>query len=300
MTTGLSVATYNLYQGAGTIPAYAAPSLPAMAVELRRAFATMEASGFPERAAAIAGELAAHRPELVGIQEVAYWRCGDRVYDFLEILRTELAAAGAPYRTAATAITTPLAAHTDGDVAGVTDRVALLVRADLPAGAAGEQIYRTRIEMPVPSGLVAIKTRGFAWADVRVGDRPVRVVSTHFEAFDPDIRLAQVGELIDVLDAAGVPAIVLGDFNAVPDDEPYRLLRKHGFRDAWTEANGDADGFTGVRADIAGPSDVWQRLDYVMHRGTELTAGAVTLLGAGRLPSGRWPSDHAGLVAAFA
>ena len=304
----LSVATYNLYQGAGLIHAYCAETPTALAEALREAHEGMVKTDFPGRAAAIADQLAAHRPDVVGLQEVARWQNGDQEHDFLDILLTELARAGLPYRAVATVSTSTTAVDTGEEVVGMTDRVALLVQADPPAGrlavgAAGDQIYTARIELPGPSGEGTAKLRGWAWADVEAGGLPLRLVTTHLEAFEADVRLAQARELLDELDADGLPALVLGDFNTSPDDVTYALFRERGFQDAWTDARGDADGHTGLRsATLDDVSELNQRYDYILHRAPGLTTASATLLGAdaeSRLPSGLWASDHAGVVATF-
>lgn len=301
----LTVATYNLYQGAGMLHAYAAETLPAMAGQLREAYRHMVKTDFPGRAATIAGQLAAHRPDVVGVQEAARWQDGDEEHDFLTILLGALARTGLPYRAVATAVTTTTALHTDGAVVGMTDRVALLAREDLPAerltvGEAGPRIYTPRVEAPLPSGLVLSRPRGWAWADVRVGDRTLRIVSTHLEAFDPAVRHAQAEELVAALDACALPAVVLGDFNTGPREDTYALFRAHGFTDAWTDARGDADGHTGLQAATLDNevSALSQRFDYVLHRGSGLATTAAALLGGDERPaSGLWASDHAGVVA---
>jgi endonuclease/exonuclease/phosphatase family metal-dependent hydrolase len=309
MTDVLTVATYNLFQGAGLIPAYGAETLTEMTEALRQAYGRMVRTDFPGRAEAIAGQLAVHRPDVVGVQEVARWQHGEQEYDFLEVLLAELARVGLPYRAVATVIISTTALHTGGEIVGLTDRVVLLVRADVPAGrlavgASGQQIYTARIELPVPSGLVVAKLRGWAWADVEVGGRVVRIVTTHLEAFDGDIRLAQAQELVDALDSCGLPAVVLGDFNASPADQTYALLRKCGFRDAWTDVHADADGFTGLQSGTLDNdvSELYQRYDYILHRAPGLATASAALVGAdvgSRLPSGLWASDHAGVVATF-
>jgi endonuclease/exonuclease/phosphatase family metal-dependent hydrolase len=309
MTDVLTVATYNLFQGAGLIPAYCAETPAEMTEALHQAYEWMVKTDFPGRAAAIADQLAAHRPDVVGVQEVARWQHGEEEYDFLEILLAELARAGLPYRAVATAITSTTAQDTGGKVVGMTDRVVLLVQADLPAerlavGATGQQTYTARIELPGPSGLGWTKLRGWAWADVEIGGRPLRIVTTHLEAFEADIRLSQAQELVDALDARGLPVLVLGDFNTSPEDETYALFRKRGFHDAWTDARGDADGYTGLRSDTLDNdvSELYQRYDYILHRAPGLTTASAALVGTdagSRLPSGLWASDHAGVVATF-
>ena len=306
MSELLAVATVNLFQGAGLLGTYAAESLPDMAAGLRDAYGRMRKNDFPGRAAAIAGLLAGHRPDVLGVQEAADWVCGpDERCDFLAILLAELERAGLAYRPVAVAVTSTLALHTDGDIVSLTDRNALLVRADAPdrftVRAAGHHVYTTRLDVPLPSGLALTKVRGFGWADLSVAGRELRMVNTHLEAFDGEVRAAQAEELCAVLD--GRASVVVGDFNGDPDDPAYQVFAGRGYADAWTVANGDAPGGTGVRSGLDDDDpELNQRIDFVLYRAPELAAGTATLVGADpadRTPSGLWPSDHAGLVATF-
>ena len=302
MKVGLTAATYNLYQGSSLIPAYLAADLAQMAEELRGAYRRMIDTDVPGRAAAIAGQLAGHRPEALGVQEAARWRRGDEVCDFLEILLDALRRAGLDYRVAATATASSLAVHTGGDVVGMTDRDAILVRGDVPVTAAGDRVFAARIEQPVPSGLVLTKLRGWAWADLGIGDRELRVVSTHLEAFDEKVRCRQAEELADALDGDGRSAVVLGDLNSAPGEDAHAVLAERGFADAWAGAQGSADGFTALQAGTLDneESQLSMRWDHILVRSPGLVADAASVIGAdpgARLPSGLWPSDHAGLVA---
>lgn len=305
----LTVATVNLFQGAGLLGTYAAESLADMAAGLRDAYGRMRKNDFPGRAAAIAGLLAGHRPDVLGVQEAADWVCGpDERCDFLAVLLAELERVGLAYRPVAVAVTSTLGLHTDGDIVSLTDRNALLVRADAPAErlavrASGHHIYATRLDVPLPSGLALTKVRGFGWADLDVAGHRLRVVNTHLEAFDGGVRAEQAEELCAALDAGGRASVVVGDFNGGPDDPAYQVFAGRGYADAWTVANGDAPGGTGVRSGLDDDDpELGQRIDYVLYRAPELIAGTATLVGtdpADRTPSGLWPSDHAGLVATF-
>jgi endonuclease/exonuclease/phosphatase family metal-dependent hydrolase len=310
LTEVLTVATYNLYQGAGLIPAYVSETIGEMTEALRDAYGKMRKSDFPGRAAAIAELLAGHRPDVVGLQEVARWECGpDGRCDFLEIMLDQLARVGLAYRAVAVDITSTLALHAGGDPVGVVDRDALLVRADVPAdrltvGPSGQQVFAARVEAPLPSGIVLTKVRGWGWADLSVAGRPLRVVNTHLEAYDGDVRAAQAEELGAALDGSGQPAVVFGDFNATPEDPAYGVFRDRGYVDAWVRSHGSRDGYTGVQPatldnDV---SELYQRIDHVLYRASDLEVRSAALVGAdadSRLPSGLWPSDHAGVVAAF-
>src|SRR5688500_13208445 len=66
----LKVLTRNLYVG-GSLERIFAAATPQEAIEAATViWATVRATDFPERAEAIAGEIAAHHPHLVGLQEV--------------------------------------------------------------------------------------------------------------------------------------------------------------------------------------------------------------------------------------
>lgn len=110
-----------------------------------------------------------------------------------------------------------------------------------------------------------------AWARVRVGGRRLLFASTHLSLSDAARRrtLDEIGEFAA---AAGLPVVLVGDFNAesAPGARPS-LLTRHGFRDAWAEARGEAeaDGEAGHTFGSWSPS---KRIDYVMSRGMRAVA----------------------------
>ena len=96
--------------------------------------------------------------------------------------------------------------------------------------------------------------------------------------------------------------IVVGDFNAEPDEPTYARMRSAGFRSAYSEANGAEpavtwpSGLTGPAIDTDGPPGC---LDYIWVRGTRSrsrTAGSSFDRPAVGDP-GLYPSDHLGLAA---
>ena len=106
----LTVMTRNLYLGADLTRALAAAQAPpdrqlevliAAATTIR---AIVDQTNFPLRAQRLAAEIAAHRPDLIGLQEAALWRHGPLGaeattvdYDFLQLLLAALDARGAHY-----------------------------------------------------------------------------------------------------------------------------------------------------------------------------------------------------------
>ncbi|MEM0964007.1 MAG: hypothetical protein AAGK21_15880, partial [Bacteroidota bacterium] len=114
------VMTQNLYLG-GDLFVVADPTLPAEQVPVRVAqlYGTIEASDPAARMAAIAAEIAEVDPDLVGLQEVSTFYVqspADNLpggaattatavtFDFLDLLMTALADAGADYRVVSTAV----------------------------------------------------------------------------------------------------------------------------------------------------------------------------------------------------
>ena len=70
----------------------------------------------------------------------------------------------------------------------------------------------------------------------------LRVFDTHFEAFHPLVRQAQVGELATLTSSSPYPVILAGDINLYPQgqrpmDQPaWDLLTGAGFVDSWLES----------------------------------------------------------------
>src|SRR5262249_51911907 len=146
--------TRNLYVGADLSPVGAALASgnPSAIINAASSFwAGVLSTNFPERAEALADEVADAQPLLIGLQEVSLFRTGapDRflgnptragavALDYLDILLAELGERGLHY--AAVAVTQTVDAELTGFVApGVlrdirlTDRDVILARTDLPA-----------------------------------------------------------------------------------------------------------------------------------------------------------------------
>ncbi len=189
----------------------------------------------------------------------------------------------------------------------LTDREAILVRTDLPTSefrllGTGSATYGASISFDI-AGTTVSSFRTYGFVDLSIGGLPLRVVSTHLEPAVAPVRLAQAGELVGALAGLSTPVIVLGDFNAPPASAAYATMIFAGFGDAWL-ATGLGSGFTCCQAAdlLNGVSALAERVDHVFYRG-RLAAIGSDVVGdelAGRTPSLRWPSDHAGVVATFA
>jgi endonuclease/exonuclease/phosphatase family metal-dependent hydrolase len=295
------VATYNLYLGADLSVLFGARSHDELARLAAGVLEQARATDFPARAEAIAAVLGRVQPDVVGLQEVASWSSEDGVtlaVDFLPVLLEELARGGHRYDVQAVVPSFEGTAHVAGGAAvTVTGRNVVLVRRDPSILVTGEASGRFERRLPVLTGVPDLSVtvdRSWSWVDLEVGDRPLRFVNTHLEAWDPDVRDAQRQELLDALAGTAETLVVVGDFNAPPD----RVGMPDRYTDAWAVA-GRGDGATcGQAADLRGGSRLSARIDYVWVLGAEVLDCQVAGHRRGdRTAAGLWPSDHAAVVA---
>src|SRR5437870_2327217 len=142
----VTVMTRNLYFGADLTPAITARTVPELIGAVSHIFGVVQASNIPARAEAIAAEVAAVGPDLVGVQEVVLWRsqCPSDFapvpnavfveFDYLQSLLDALTARGAAYEVVAVHETNDLEApgFTTRGFCDVrfTDREVILARVD--------------------------------------------------------------------------------------------------------------------------------------------------------------------------
>ena len=332
----LKVMARNLYLGADLTPTFGARTDRELVAATTRVFATVQATDFPARAKALAEEIVAADPLVVGVQEASLWRsrtpadfgpapnAEDREYDFLVTLIDELAARGRRYAAVATVTNfdaeaprlLPTSPNGLQDVR-LTDRDAILARTDLSARVfsvanpqAGNFATNFAIANPVFGDFTVL--RGWTAVDVTLMGRTIRVVNTHLERYDPGVQEAQGEELIAGPLHTPLPVVLLGDLNsaagdgAVPgqsDTATYQRMLDAGFVDAWTAKHGAEPGFTCCHAEDltnARPA-LTERIDFVLARG-DFDVSAARTVGdepGDRTRSGLWPSDHAGIWAAL-
>src|SRR5919198_5885008 len=140
----VTVMTQNLFLGADLNPIFRAPSLFALFAAVGGAWTSVQANDFPARAQALADEIAAARPDLVGLQEATLYRTDvppdgpatpaeTVAYDFIQILQDALAQRGLSYENVGTFegtdVELPAGLPPLLDVR-FTDRVTLLARSD--------------------------------------------------------------------------------------------------------------------------------------------------------------------------
>ncbi|WP_457205519.1 endonuclease/exonuclease/phosphatase family protein [Nocardioides sp. P5_C9_2] len=333
-----TVMTRNLYLGAElttVLTALASGDDAAIVGAATQTWAAVQATDPPERMAAIADEIVAADPDLVGLQEVTQWTTYtfDPVsgvvsepvvaYDFLALLLDALAARGVHYRAVEGAIAhnfasppipilaTPTATVPRAAVQ-LADRDVILARDDVGTTNARTGTYDTIVGFPF-NGTVLPVPRGWGSVDVTARRAHFRFVNSHLEAFglpgvDAEaVRVAQVGELLAAQDTVAaqsgeLPMVYVGDYNSdAPDAPAYSRLLAGVGQDAWTRSHRHAAGLTCCfGATVDDPDNpLTSRIDLVL-ASPDVRAPRATVVGdevADMTPSGLWPSDHAGVVA---
>lgn len=322
--------TRNIYIGADVDVVLSAQNPADIPILAAQAFQELISTNFPERAIALAKEIAITKPDLIGLQEVNIIRLqspGDAVYggttpaetvlmDYLEIFMATLEAMGLDYKVAGVIqnvdvempMLTGLNPPSFDDVR-VTDHDVVLVRSDVEVSNVQTENFQTN--MIVPSLGIELK-RGYVAADVIVDGTSYRFVNTHLEPFLPDVQMAQAKELLAAIADETLPTIMVGDFNTqAPTGDTYAYIVSEGFLDVWTRnaLDDNPEGFTyGHDSDLRNEeANFWERIDqiYVKHNPTYPVSPLLDPVVAivvgdeqfNRTPSGLWPSDHGGVVA---
>jgi endonuclease/exonuclease/phosphatase family metal-dependent hydrolase len=318
----LQVMTRNLYLGADLFPLLTVTPDEFVAVATSVLEAVDGPNNFSARAGALADEIAAARPDLVGLQEVSLWRVqqpSDGVagnaatvrHDFLATLQNELSARGLPYVVAEEIdlfdfeVPVPITTTTIVDVR-YTDRQVILAIQGLPTSApagGGSGVFTALFE-PIVLGTAVPIPRGWTRVNATVGGQQIAFYNTHLEAFSPTDNALQGSELHAILDAdplSTVTQVVVGDLNAQPGEGGYDNVVGAEFQDLWVELNPGDPGLTCCFDPDLTSSDATleSRIDHILWRGalTPISADRVGEEPADRTGNPpRWPSDHAGVV----
>jgi endonuclease/exonuclease/phosphatase family metal-dependent hydrolase len=229
------------------------------------------ADRWEERLPLLLADMSALQPDLLGLQEVVYPLQQDRLLGAAGPARYETTRgwAGRPEYGNALLVKEPL-------VASEAERLDLgLTRSAI----------RARFELPDGASVVLVVTH------------------LHHVTAEEAERDAQAQLVIDWLSDA--PAadgqIVVGDFNAEPDEPTYARMRTAGFRSAYAEANGAEpdvtwpSGLQGPAIDTDGPPGC---LDYIWLRGAIGVESCRLVFDRPAVGDhGLYPSDHLGLAA---
>lgn len=253
----VSILTRNQFLGADLTPIAQADDVPSFLAATRAALERIAVNNFPERAQALAREIAERQPDIVALQEVFDFRLNGQngpppFVDHLAETLDALGGLGAAYVVVASVqnFNVALPADLDGDGApeslvSATDRDVILAREDLVDAGAVTSVplsgvcarpsvdggpgcnYVTVATIPTPLGGLPFE-RGYVAVDVAAGGKTFRIVNTHLEVenldpsnLSPLIQSAQAAELKTVMDAitpAAVVLLVAGDLNSTPFD----------------------------------------------------------------------------------
>ena len=330
----LNVMTWNIYVGAD-LNQLLAGDPTRIGCGVADIYGDVLATDFEARAVAIADQIEAHQPHVVGLNEVSTFQFQYGFFHedlvFLDILMDELGSRGLNYVAPAAArstnfqITLPISYDTEEcspqDALSYTEYDVILVRGDVGVDDAAHGNFS--VPLPLPYGLPA-KYSGWASVDISHKDLPYRVFTTHLEPADTgpcaiddqliQVHGAQAYELMGVLndESWDHPVILTGDLNSDASGcttDTYPDLIDAGFVDAWDIGRPRGNGFTSNQAAdlLNATSRLWHRIDFVLYRDAFTTrtgnfrgSSHTELVGeeqADRTSSGLWPSDHAGVVA---
>ena len=322
----IRVMTRNVSIGGNIDRVLVAPSMNEVPLLVAQTWQEIVTNDFHVRAAALAQEIKARDPDIIGLQEITTFRVqdpGDMVfggtepatvvaYDYLQILLDALEERGLRYEVAGLIadteaempmVTSP--APTFADVR-MTDYDVVLVKPHVSVENVIERNFAYDWSLPFgPEGLTV--KRGYVAFDARIGDREFRLISTHLEPVDyPDLQPLQLAQAAELLANQGDgTTIIVGDLNTEPGRPAYEMLVSSGLSDAWDDLPGNAPGYTGgFSPDLLPGQDLDERIDLVLYRngaGPVLspTHGVIS----GRDPIEGYPflpSDHAGLTVTFA
>jgi endonuclease/exonuclease/phosphatase family metal-dependent hydrolase len=313
----LDVMTRNLYLGSSLTPAIGAQDPAEFLLAVAGIWGTVQFTDFTTRAEAVADEIVATTPDLIGLQEVSLWETTGPALpgiDFLEVLLAALHARGLDYSVAAVSTNAvigpvPLVLCADPVIGACTlqftDRDVILVNettGGLEIGDAASGLYETQAVLSTPVGPLSFD-RGWAYVDGTFEGKKFRFANTHLETEDfPAVQEAQAREFLAGPAKTGGAVIAVGDFNSAADGSTtasYSILTKAYFDDAWDLNSGDPGLTCCQNGTLTNPtSELQTRIDLVL---THAASRALSAEVVGATPFQAtppfWASDHAGVVA---
>ena len=331
----VTVMTYNLFQGSELSHTQSATSFAAVPAAVAADYANVVSSNIPARAQAIAAEIKASAPALVGVQEAVLWRTQSPPpavpfalpgtatsvsYDFVALLVQALGRLGAHYR--AVAITNNVDVQITGAFSNAqqiavrfTDRVAILARRGVEISNVRDENFTAHDSLDLLSVHIPVLD-GYASVDARVHWRMIRFITTHFDGLKtadaPAIRAAEAKEILEGPANTSLPVVFTCDCNSTPTSLVHNELTGGGLRDRWRALNPRQAGLTcchrsspsDPETDVADPhprQGLIERIDYVWaaRQFTVVSERTVGLNPADRTKTTPrlWPSDHLGLIA---
>ena len=245
----VTVMTRNLYLGSDV--GVAMDLIPNLSAAAQFMWDQVKKTDFNKRAPKLAAEVIAQKPDVVGLQEATIWFCKKNIFskrtevfnftkqflaatkaqgteyvlaqkDGITALNTGYSIAAVPFVTMVNDPETfqPLFGQ-DKAACGFEIADALAIRADLANKVltVGNTEYEQTYTI-VPTIMTIY--RGYTWADIQIGNTPVRFVTTHLESLWDENKVPnaaiQTQQLIADLKNTKNPIVVMGDFNSDPRD----------------------------------------------------------------------------------
>ena len=279
-------------------------------------------SNIPGRAKAIAHEIQATLPPVIGLQEITTLRTGPYgrpadtiVVDGLKSLLDALNAEGLHYKAIAVQTNASVelpAFDAAGNLVmvGMTDHDAVLVRTDLPVSQLKiSNIAMQHFSVVLPfsvAGQTIPFLRGWISMEVKERGKSYKFVTTHLETFNSDIQAAQTNELISGPLVSELPVVLAGDLNSDAIQQSWEngpamlILQAAGFNDIWSQLRPSDAGMTWplFAEDPPGPATPYQRIDLLLTRGDGLRNSDVARTGLTPF-NGIMGSDHSGVLGRF-
>ena len=324
----VTVMTRNLYLGTGLNNVVGAPDQIALIGAVTTDWVHVLQTNFPARAQALADEIQAAKPDLIGLQEVSIWRddpfnasatpdAATLQYEFITLLQAALNSRGLNYSVASTSTNADVEAprltnftNLAGGLTDVrlTDRDVILRNDDNPLLSVSNSQnghFTTQLNIPTITGVVQF-TRGWTSVDATIDGAQFRFVNTHLEVEGGPAGLVQTAQGNELL--AGplntpLQTVLVCDCNSAADGSntpTYANLIAGGMQDAWTAVN-SSTGDTCCQNELLtnSASQLDERIDLVLMR-NGVKAKSATVRGATPFrtsPAPLWASDHAGVSA---
>jgi endonuclease/exonuclease/phosphatase family metal-dependent hydrolase len=306
-----TVMTRNLYLGASLTPiAVAAATGGDVGQAALAAFqnavgadGTHPRNNFQVRAPAIAAEIGATHPDLVGLQEVSKFIVnGSTFLDYEPALLGALSAQGLHYAVVREQPETDISAPVSGlGVAELQLSNIILKRTDRPdlvvtnAQGASFQNQATFLGQSI--------NRNWESADVTLGPKDFKFLNTHLESENDAMSTLQAKELIAGPLRSTKPVIAVGDYNSGPvskEQGAYNVLTAQNQGKMRDAANA---GLTCCRGELLSDltNGLEERIDFVFTNPASVKTLSAQRVGVDPFatPFGfsEFPSDHTGVVA---
>ena len=120
------------------------------------------------------------------------------------------------------------------------------------------------------------------------------LMNTHLPLGDDGLRARCARLLADRVGGSGLPTIVTGDFNSVPDSAPHDVLTSSGLTDSWSIARHREGPESTFHRFSGAPSNPGHRIDWIL---VSPGIDVERMMAVDYQVGGKYPSDHFPVVA---